>query len=447
MAREEEMRLGDALVLWLEGKVQSLGAIFTPYLGDNLVKRTFSPLIVLIVTSATFLIYGIFNAGVGPLLSELSAQTNSSLASIGVIFTALYAGSMLTQLISGTLIDRFGRKPLFVVSILVFALGILGITQTHSLTALLLWGFLSGLGQGGIDLGANLIVANAYQKNNVAALNILHLAFGLGAAIGPALVSLSLVEFDRGMPVLSGTVILFTIAALLSIYIRMDAVRSIVNPGQPDSGAMKSVQGVYTSPLLWILGVLLLLVVGAQFGIGSWSSVYIKQTTSYNAETAALITSGFWAMITVGRIVAAAISKRFTPRKMLFLNLTGSLIGGLALAFSHEAEVPTIVALLLTGLCYGGLYPVVISIATMTFASNSGKAASVIVTMGTIGGLTVPTLAGLVLENISSVAYTWMIVIVLGTMLLLYFIVPRDLIERDKSVVMNRVLAGHGENK
>lgn len=406
-------------------------------------KRTFSPLFVLIITSATFLIFGVFNAGVGPVLSELSAQTSSSLASVGAIFTALYAGSMLTQLISGTLIDRFGRKPLFVVSIGVFAVGILGITQAHSLTALLAWGFLTGLGQGGIDMGANLIVADAYHQNNVAALNILHLAFGLGAAIGPALVSLSLAKFDRGMPVLSGTVILFTLAALLSVPTRMDAVRPPAYPSQPGSPATRPARSVYTSSLLWVLGALLLLVVGAQFGIGSWSSVYIKQTTPYNAETSALITSGFWAMITVGRIVAAAISKRFTPLKMLFLNLAGSLMGGLALALSHGAEGPTTAALLFTGFCYGGLYPVVISIATMTFASNSGKAASVIVTMGTIGGLTVPTLAGLVLENIGSAAYTWTIVIILGIMSLLYFLIPRCHAEFEKSIAAHPVLAGN----
>jgi fucose permease len=58
--------------------------------------------------------------------------------------------------------------------------------------------FIAGLGQGGVDMAANLVVTDAAPKNTTSALNLLHFFFGLGAFIGPALVGVAIVRQAPG---------------------------------------------------------------------------------------------------------------------------------------------------------------------------------------------------------------------------------------------------------
>jgi len=57
------------------------------------------------------------------------------------------------------------------------------------------------------------------------------------------------------------------------------------------------------------------------------------------------------------------------------------------------------------------------------FPVGSGKAASIVIALGTVGGLILPPLAGLLLENFSAAAYTGLPVAAISMMLVLYFLI------------------------
>ncbi len=104
---------------------------------------------------------------------------------MGGILTFLFLGSLLAQIIAGPLTDRYGHKNILVISLFILALGIIGFTNAESVTVMFALVFITGMGQGGVDIGTNLVVSDVSPGDNTSALNLLHFFFGVGAFIGP----------------------------------------------------------------------------------------------------------------------------------------------------------------------------------------------------------------------------------------------------------------------
>jgi fucose permease len=184
---------------------------------------------------------------------------------------------------------------------------------------------------------------------------------------------------------------------------------------------------VYISPLLWLLGGLMLVYVGVEFGLGSWISSYMNITAATTAQDGAWGTSAYWAALAIGRLAGAVASRRLTPLQLLAAGLGGSMVGGIALFISHAMMLPTILCLVWVGFWFGTVYPTAVAVAASAFSKDKGKAVSVLVAMGSIGGLTLPWIAGLLLAGISSFAYLWFVSLSIACLLIILFFVARAL--------------------
>ena len=150
---------------------------------------------VLIVASATYFCLGISVAAIGPVLPELARNTQSSLSTVGAIFTAIFLGALLAQLTTGPVSDRFGQKIMLLVGAGLAGLGMLLFTFSQSLWMVLLFAFIGGFGHGAADLSGVILVARVFARRSVAAVNLLNFFYGVGAFVGPALVGLSISTF------------------------------------------------------------------------------------------------------------------------------------------------------------------------------------------------------------------------------------------------------------
>lgn len=341
----------------------------------------------------SFFALGVLTAALGPALPDLAANNASSLAAFGGVFTALFLGSLLTQVIAGPLNDRLGQRPVLLAGLALLALGMLGLVTSRALPLTLACAVVAGLGHGAIDVSTNVLIAEVYAARSAAALNLLNVFYGAGAVAGPAIAGLALRVWGTALPALwIGVGLLLVQAPLVPLL--------AVVPRQPHSGG-PGLRGmaVYRSPLLWALGALLLLYVGIENGIGGWTPTYLLRTTALGATAAALATSGFWLALTGGRVIGTLLGARLAPNVLLFISLSGALLGGVVLALSTGNATLTIAAVLILGLCFGPIFPTALSITTATFQRAAGTAASVVVAMGSIGGMVLPWLQGALLER------------------------------------------------
>ncbi|MFN2120603.1 MAG: MFS transporter, partial [Anaerolineales bacterium] len=203
------------------------------------------------------------------------------------------------------------------------------------------------------------------------------------------------------------------------------------SPGRRDTNpvdkAVSKRSSVYLSPLLWLLGILLLVYVGVEFSIGSWIPSYMHLTTAMNAENGAWVTSAYWAALAAGRLAGAAGGRSLSPIRLLSLGVGSSLIGALGLILSHAALIPTILCLVWISFSYGTVYPTTVAVATDAFAQDRGKAVSVLVALGNVGGMALPWIAGLLLAGVSPHAYLWLIMLSLVVLAAVVFFANRTL--------------------
>jgi fucose permease len=171
-----------------------------------------------------------------------------------------------------------------------------------------------------------------------------------------------------------------------------------------------------------------LLYVGVENGVASWTTVYLERTTALDQAIAALATSGFWLALTAGRVAAAFAGAWLAAERMLLLTLTGALAGGALLAASTGSAALTIAAVLLLGFCFGPVFPTALAIATAAFRRAPGTAASVVVAMGSAGGTLLPWLQGVLLERAGPAASV--LLVAAGTLAMLGLHVGRAALER-----------------
>ena len=352
---------------------------------------------ILIITCIGFFSFGLLWAAIGPLLAQFADRNGTNLATIGGIYSTVFLGAVSAQIILGPLTDRWGQLRTLTFSLLTLALGIAGVSFSTWLPLTFFLAFLAGLGQGLTNLSGNVMIGQIYKEKSVSAVNLINVFFGIGAFIGPLLVSAALHLWKNGFPALWFSTLLMAVVAMIFL---LGYFNEPVG-AQNQSDTQTKEKRIHISPFLWSLGAMLLLYVGAESAMGGWATTYMLKTTALNIEIAALVASGFWLAITLGRISGTLLGSHLSAKRILTLCLLVLSFGTILFLVSYGQTALSIVAIFLIGLGMGAIYPTGMAMMTSTYPNNAGKAASLITAMGAVGGMVLPWLQGVVMENAS----------------------------------------------
>jgi DHA1 family tetracycline resistance protein-like MFS transporter len=122
-----------------------------------------------------------------PLLPAFAAEFGANEAVQGVLIASYAAAQLIGAPILGRLSDRYGRRPVLLVSVLGTFLSLLMIGFANSLIMLFASRILDGLTGGNISVAQAYITDITDEKNRSRGLGLVGAAFGLGFIIGPAL--------------------------------------------------------------------------------------------------------------------------------------------------------------------------------------------------------------------------------------------------------------------
>lgn len=372
-----------------------------------------APTGVLVIGAILFTAIGLTAAAFGPALPELAQKTGASLTGIGALVSTFYFGSVTSLLASGVISDRIGQRPLLAAGMIALSSGALGISLSPTLGLVLAAGALAGLGFGTLLVSTNLLVAAAFTEGRASALNFVAVFGGVGSFCSPAIAAASLKQIGSAIPV-------FWACAFVAIAALPMVGRLPSSPAQPAEDAGEQPRPAYRDPLVLATGLLLFLCVGVENDIGAWTATYLGRTASAPAATAALLTSGYWLALTVGRAIGAALGRRIQDVTLLRLCLAGAAGFGLLLALSVGQLGMTSAAVLGLGLCIGPLFPTTVAVTTRAVRSAPGAAISLISAMGHGGAMVLPWLGGTLLERVSPAASVAMVAAVTATTLLLH---------------------------
>ena len=142
-------------------------------------------IVVLVICALAAFVDGADRQGIGLVTVNLMADLHISASSMGMVFSLDNLGAVIGAVICGQLSDRYGRKPVMVVTLAIMAVATLFTAHSGSLAGLATARFVAGLGLGGA-VPAFLTLASEYvskrHRGTIAA--VIFAGYPVGAACG-----------------------------------------------------------------------------------------------------------------------------------------------------------------------------------------------------------------------------------------------------------------------
>ncbi len=351
--------------------------------------RTSRRLFFLLLTS--FALFGLIFTVAGAALPQIIASFGWSYTVTGLVLAASSAGYFFSSFVSGMLVHRFHPRHVVVVGLVFGALGLALFARWSSPWLNLLLNLGIGLCQGALEVVADLEVIHIEQKGQSRLMNLMHAAFCVGAIVGPSAVGYVL---SVKLPLVS----VFVTAAILSgILAVLFALAPFPRGSYEHKQTAQTGVGLFRQPLLLLMTAALLVYVGTEIGISSWSSVYVVRVLEVPAAIAAFAVALFWLGLFTGRMVISFgyLGDR-QERLMLGLSILSSA-ALVAILLVHSA-VAVAVAIYIAGLGCSGFYPLGMSLIGKHF--KSGMAVGTAATGGAAGSIVFPFVMALISQSV-----------------------------------------------
>ena len=113
-----------------------------------------------------------------PTIPSISSDFNIGIGSIELSLAALFIGNGIGQIIYGSISDRFGRKPVILVSLLIYFISTVGAGLSTNIEILIIWRFFQGLLMASGRILANAVARDLFERDKLA--RFITLIMGVG---------------------------------------------------------------------------------------------------------------------------------------------------------------------------------------------------------------------------------------------------------------------------
>lgn len=335
-----------------------------------------------------FVLIGVVNTLLGPILPLLSARWRLDDAGAGALFFVQSAGAIVGSALSGLLIKRFGFLPLLVAGFGLMAVSTACLGFESRVAGAL---SISGIG---LSLGLtiptiNLLISELNIGRRAAALNLLNLAWGVGAVSGPVLVP----TLSRAI---GFTVALLCVTALLSVIGILIARSSVLLPNAVGareatrSGAMR----LWLTPYALLTATLVFVNIGTESATGGWIASYVQRIGPSSQFSWAVAPSLFWAGLLTGRAAAPFILRRIADTRMILLGMFVA-VSGLVVILVGTTIVLVLIGVGITGLGLAPVFPTTIALFTERFGHDASRLTGTLFILAGLGAAVFPWFVGL----------------------------------------------------
>jgi fucose permease len=322
-------------------------------------KPTTSLLAVVIMAYAIFILLGVPDGMLGVAWPSMQGTFGVALGQMGVLLLATTAGFMVTSFSAGRLITRLGIARLLVISLIARGLSLTAMGLAPSWWALVAAAFCFGVSSGAIDAGMNTHFAMNLSPR---LMNWLHASFGLGATLGPLLMTSLL---SAGVVWRWGYVILGAAHALMALWVLLRASEwrfqksEAASPSQAPA-APRSYLATLRRPIVWVNIALFFFYTGTEVGAGNWAFTLLSEGRGVPVAVAGFWTSFYWGSFTFGRFVFGIIADRVNVvnaiRTMIAITIVGT-----ALLWWNPVDWVSFAGLAIIGFALAPVFPLLIS--------------------------------------------------------------------------------------
>jgi fucose permease len=286
-----------------------------------------------------------------------------SSSAYGFMFLPQAVTAVIGSLMGGSLSRRTGPKPVLVAGLtldlaamVLLVTSQVGMGEPLGYAMLLLATASLGLGFGLTVPTLNTYASAFYPARVDRAVLILNALLGLGTALAPVLAAIFLgLGAWWGLPALVAVGLTVLLVAGARLPLDFDASEE-----RPPSNGARSPRSLPAGAWLFIAFALL-------YGIvetvnGNWATVYMGSELQASASAATLALAAFWGMVTIGRLLFAALERQVPPATTYRLLPYVAAIALIVVAFLPPGDIGmAILAFGLAGLGCSALLPLTIS--------------------------------------------------------------------------------------
>jgi MFS family permease len=304
----------------------------------------------------------------------------------GAMFLPQVVTAIATSVLGARLARRHGSKRIYLVgltaSLVAMALLVTStlFTDEQSVAYGLLLVATAFLGAGfGLTVPTLNTFTAAFHPDAVdRSVLVLNALLGLGTVLAPVFVAIFVgLGFWWGLPVLSALLLVGLLLASAPLALRT-GLRVV--PGESSGG-----RGA-VPPRFWLYAGFAVLYGLCETMNGNWSQIDMTSELGASTAIASLTLTTFWAMVTVGRVLFAAIQRRFPPHRtyrLLPLVLAGAFV--LIASLPDGSTAAGVLAFGIAGLGCSALLPLTISFAGEELVAISAAAAGWVIAAYQLG--------------------------------------------------------------
>lgn len=258
----------------------------------------------------------------------------------------------------------------------------------------------------------------------------LHACYGLGATLGPFLMTVVLNRFGGWRPAYA--IMACVQLSLAAAYLLTRSEWDRFDRGGKKGSAEKKLTG-HKTPLRETLGhgpswagmLLFFLYSGAELGLGFWAYTILTESRGVAPTLAGVLAGGFYGFFTVGRILSGFYIKKVPTSRLLPASL-GFALAGASLLWANLGPLPSFGGMILTGFVIAPVFPCLVSSTkTRVGARHAGNTIGMQMAAAGTGAALLPALMGVLARRVSVEAIPAALVVLFAAILGLYWVSSR----------------------
>lgn len=311
-----------------------------------------------LVACLSFAFGGLTGSALGVVWIYMQAQFDMPLSALGILLTVSTLGRLLTSFASGSIVGRFGIAWMLMAGISVTFAGMLCFAFAPIWVFIFVAGFLTGAGSGVMGTGLNVFAAMNFSSSRM---NWLHGSFGIGATVGPILVTVIVIDLNLAW---QSTYIVFAviqIAIFLLFYSTRNQWRIIsTDDEQQQATPLVKMTDTLRLPIVWLLILTFMVATSTEVTTGQYANTLLVEGRGIDPKIAGTWVSMYWASLTVSRFLVGFIIKRVSNGTFLRLNMIGTMVG-VSLLWANISSISSFIGLAIIGFTVAPFAPLMVS--------------------------------------------------------------------------------------
>ncbi len=374
--------------------------------------------IILLLTYLMFFMFAMTTDAVGVVIPRLIEEYNISLTSAGAFHYSTMLGIALSGLFLGTLADKLGRKVSIILGLSIYSIASLLFSVFSQFEVFLVLLFASGMAIGIFKTAAVALIGDIStdSKSHTKTMNLVEGYFGIGAIIGPFIVT-QLFKYGASWKAL------YIIAACLCILLII-AAYSVKYPEikqKAEGFSFKHSLALVKDKHALLYSGYAMLYVATETAIYVWMPTFLK---GYTGSLVLLVTyslSIFFILRAFGRFFGAWLMTIMDWKKVL--SFCSFAIAVCFIAAMIGGNKVGVISLPLSGLFMSVIYPTINSKGISGFdKSKHGAASGIILFFTCVSAVVAPLIMGAVSDAFGDAKYGFYLATAFSIILFIAFL-------------------------